>query len=142
MRWSHKVPSQLHNKNCIHDIMTNCEFMKSLPTFQSYMTSNEVPNYVIRYCSQLDRRKWQWFYKQMQEAMEYIGDIGRFFYILKWILKYDFDDLTYEVFFQDYTDPEMCCDTLIKEEWREFLNEKYNDRLIGFFSDIMGGAVS
>jgi hypothetical protein len=99
------------------------------------MTSIEVADYVKRYCSCLDRQKWQWFYEQMRETVECIGDMERFFYVLKWILKYDFDDLTYEVYFQDYMDPEMCCNTLIKEEWREYLNEKYDNQITGFFND-------
>lgn len=64
------------------------------------MTGSKSPNYVKRYCLRLDKFKWQWFYYQMKEPVEFIGDIECLFYILKLILKDDFDDLGYAVYFQ------------------------------------------
>jgi hypothetical protein len=53
---------------------------------------------------------------QMKESMEYLNDINYFFYILKWILKQDFNDLSYLVY-KDIMDPECRPKTLIKNEW-------------------------
>ena len=61
--------------------------------------------------------------------MDYVADSGRLFYVLKWILKNDFDDLLYEIYFQDYCDPEMYPESLIKDEWQETLQKRYGDRL-------------
>ena len=103
--------------------------MKSLPEFKEQMTSLKVPNYVIRYCEDLDKQKWKWFYVQMKNALEVTNDVDYLFYVLKWILKYDFDDLTYAIFLQDYMDPEMRPESLIKDEWHGTLYERYKDRL-------------
>lgn len=99
--------------------------MNSLDTFKDFMVSNEVPSYVWRYCSVLDEYKWQWFYLQMKEPMEFVTDIDYLFYILKWILKQDFKDLSYSVFFQDIMDPECRPESLIKNEWWPILQKRY-----------------
>lgn len=105
------------------------KFMKSLDSFKSFMSGNNAPNYVKRYCIRLDELKWQWFYCQMREPVEFVTDINDLFYILKWILKHDFDDLAYEVYFQDMMDPEGRPESLIKEEWRDILQTRYKQRL-------------
>lgn len=94
------------------------------------MTSSKSPNYVRRYCLQLDEFKWQWFYYQMKEPVEFIVDIEYLFYILKWILKDDFDDLGYSVYFQVIMDPEMRLEPLIKDEWWTILDKRYSERLM------------
>lgn len=99
--------------------------MNSLDTFKDFMVSNEVPSYVWRYCSVLDEYKWQWFYLQMKEPMEFVTDIDYLFYILKWILKQDFNDLSYSVFFQDIMDPECRPESLIKNKWWPILQKRY-----------------
>lgn len=48
--------------------------MKSLDIFKEYMSSSQVPNYVRQYCDNLDEFKWQWFYYQMKEPMEFVTD--------------------------------------------------------------------
>ena len=103
--------------------------MKSLSEFKSHMTSPGVPNYVRRYCEDLNGQKWKWFYEQMNNALKVATDAGRVFYVLKWILKHDIDDLTYEIYLQDYMDPEMYPGSLIKDGWHKVLHEKYKDRL-------------
>ena len=103
--------------------------MKSLGSFKSFMLGNAVPNYVKRYCIGLDEFKWQWFYFQMKEPVEFITDIDALFYILKWILKYVFDDLAYEIFFQEIMDPECRSESLIKDEWWDILQTRYKQRL-------------
>ena len=100
-----------------------------MPEFKAYMTSMNVPNYVIRYCEDLNEQKWKWFYGQMENALEKTNDVECLFYSLKWILKHDFDDLTYAIFLQDYMDPEMRPESLIKDEWHGALYERYKDRL-------------
>lgn len=107
--------------------------MKSLDIFKEYMSSSQVPNYVRRYCDNLDEFKWQWFYYQMKEPMEFVADTEYLFYVLKWILKYDFDDLGYEVYFQTIMDPEMWSEPLIKDKWWTILDKRYQER---FHNDI------
>jgi len=109
--------------------MTKILFMKSLPEFRAHMTSPNVPNYVRRYCEHLNGRKWKWFYEQMSIALEVVDNIEYLFYVLKWILKQDFDDLTYEIYLQDYLDPEMNPASLIKDGWHKVLCERYKGRL-------------
>ena len=109
--------------------MNKFDYMRTLPVFKNHMTSAHVPNYVIRYCECLDGQKWEWFYNQMKEAVVIVSDIDYMFYVLKWILNRDFDDLVYEIYFQDYMDPEMRPDSLIADQWAERLHEKYIGRL-------------
>ena len=93
------------------------------------MTSQSVPNYVIRFCEDLNETKWHWFYKQMKNSASYVADMSALFYVLKWILKNDFDDLLYEIYFQDYCDPEMRAESLIKDEYQDALQKRYGKRL-------------
>ena len=104
--------------------------MKSLVEFKRKMTSPNAPNYVRRYCEDLSGQKWEWLYAQMKGAMEISVDADRLMYVLKWILKTNFDDLVYEVYFQDYMNPEMSPDSLVKNEWQDVLHERYKERLI------------
>lgn len=108
--------------------MMDIYFMKSLNSFREFMTSYQVPNYVKRYCMELDNSRWQWFYSQMKEPIEFVADVGYLFYVLKWILKNDFDDLGYEVYFQSVMNPEMRPEPLIKDEWWLVLNKRYSKR--------------
>ncbi|MBU9713142.1 hypothetical protein [Evansella tamaricis] len=77
----------------------------------------------------MDDSQWQWFYEQMLEPVTFVTDIPYLFYILKWILKYDFDDLSYAVYFQDLMDPECIPQSLIKDEWLPVLCNRYELRL-------------
>ena len=94
------------------------------------MTSPHSPNYVRRYCEKLSEQKWAWIYAQMKNAMEIAVNAERLIYVLKWILKTDFDDLAYEVYLQDYMNPEMSPDSLIKDEWQDGLHARYKERLM------------
>jgi len=109
--------------------MAICNFMKSLQAFKVYMISTEAPNYVRRYCERLDKYEWLWFYEQMKEPMEFVEDTEYLFYILKWILKYDFDDLSYDVYTHYVMDPELCHDDAIKDAWMGILKERYGEHL-------------
>ena len=92
------------------------------------MTSKAVPNYVFRYCRELNKAQWEWFYKQMIIAIELTNEPEYLFYILKWILKYDYDDLAYEMYCHDILDPESRKETLIKpSKWVE-CDTKYRIR--------------
>lgn len=113
----------------IYSVSVVMMFMKSLDSFKNFMFSNDVPNYVKRYCSGLDEFKWQWFYYQMKEPVKFVADIEYLVYILKWILKEDFDDLGYAVYFQVIMDPEIRPEPLIKDEWRTILDKRYQERL-------------
>ena len=73
--------------------------MSSLVNFKAQMTSPHAPNYVSRYCEDLSGQKWEWFYTQMKNAMEIAANVDCLMYVLKWILKSNFDDLVYEVYF-------------------------------------------
>jgi hypothetical protein len=113
--------------------METIKFIKTLNKFKIHMTNPNMPNYVKRYCEDLSGEKWEWFYSQMKQALEVSRDADRLFYVLKWILKQDFDDLTYAIYLQDYLDPEMSPEPLIKDEWQAVLHERYKKRL---FEDI------
>lgn len=110
--------------------------MKSLKSFRKFMTGYQVPNYVKRYCMRLDDHRWQWFYLQMKEPVGFVANIEYLFYTLKWILKSDFDDLAYEVYFQSIMNPEMRPEPLIKEEWWRILNKRYSERFENDISEI------
>ena len=57
------------------------------------------------------------------------------FYVLKWILKYDFDDIVYEMYCQDVLNPEDRRESLIKpSRWSECCS-KYHDRFEKDFMD-------
>lgn len=107
----------------------NRDFIKSFDSFKVFMLGEDVPCYVQRYCKQLDDSQWQWFYEQMLEPVTFVTDSTYLFYVLKWILKYDFDDLSYAVYFQDIMDPECIPQSLIKDEWLPVLWNRYGQRL-------------
>ena len=108
--------------------MQNRKFMKSLQAFKSFMLGPDAPNWVARYCGCLDKYEWMWFYEQMKEPTEF-ANVEWLFYVLKWILKHDFDDLSREVFFQYVLDPEMCYGVTIKDEWLDCLKVRYGKEL-------------
>ena len=105
--------------------MKNTQFMKSIDTFKQFMTSVEVPNYVSRYCEQLNEIKWIWFYAQMMEAMLLTDEPDYLFYVLKWILKRDFHDIAYEMYCLDMMNPEMRHESLIKDSLWDAYSSHY-----------------
>ncbi|MEQ8196669.1 MAG: hypothetical protein ABRQ27_01440 [Clostridiaceae bacterium] len=113
--------------------MVNKRFIETLDCFKEFMLSNDVPNYVVRYCEQLNEVKWIWFYAQMMEAVMITDELDYLFYVLKWILKSDFHDLTYEMYFYDMTNPECRLESLIKEKYWAMYSEIYHNR---FMEDI------
>ncbi|MBU9714338.1 hypothetical protein [Evansella tamaricis] len=110
----------------------------SIESFQVFMLGEDVPCYLRRYCKQLNDSQWQWFYEQIMEPVTFVTDIAQLFYVLKWILKYDFDDLSYAVYFQDIMDPECSPQSLIKEEWLPVLWHRYEQRLMNELFEIRG----
>jgi hypothetical protein len=111
-------------------IMMNKRFMETLNSFKEFMLSDAVPNYVIRYCEQLNEVKWIWFYAQMVEAMMITDELDYLFYVLKWILKTDFHDLAYEMYFYDMIDPECRTESLIKEKYWNMYSEHYHTKFM------------
>jgi hypothetical protein len=103
----------------------NTIFMKSMDAFKNFMLSESVPNYVQRYCSNLNEGKWIWFYSQMTEAVLITDELDYLFYVLKWILKCDFKDIAYEMFCIDMTDPECRKQSLIKDSLWDVYSQHY-----------------
>jgi hypothetical protein len=120
--------------------MINNEFMEALPGFKAYMSSEKAPSYVRRYCECLDDGEWKRFFCQCKEPLEFVADTKFFFYILKWILKTDFDDLSFEVYVQYVMDPEGRYDGTIKPEWIPRLEKRYGSMLDMLFSEICENA--
>jgi len=111
-------------------IIMNKRFIENLNSFKEFMLSDDVPRYVIRYCNQLNEVKWIWFYAQMIEAVMITDELEYLFYVLKWILKTDFHDLTYEMYFYDMTNPECRSQSLIKDEYWTVYSEHYHAQLM------------
>ena len=108
----------------------NKRFIENLDSFKDFILSNDIPNYVVRYCEQLNEVKWIWFYVQMMEAVMKTDELDYLFYVLKWILKTDFPDITYEMYLFDMTDPECRNESLIKENYWPMYSEQYHNRFI------------
>lgn len=105
------------------------------------MTSNRVPAYINRYCEKLDEGSWKRFYEQMEEPVSFTRDINELFYVLKWILKFDFHDLSYAVFVQYFMDPEgNGC--LIEDEWWPVLRDRYWQQMKNDMSDLFWNEIS
>lgn len=110
--------------------MMDKKFIETVNSFKEFMLSDDVPNYVVRYCKQLSEVKWIWFYAQMMEAIMLTDELDYLFYVLKWILKTDFHDLTYEMYFYDMTNPECRLESLIKEKYWAMYSENYHNRFM------------
>lgn len=112
------------------------EYMKSIASFQNYMLHHETANYIRRYCRQLESLGWKRFYFQMKEPLDFITDEKYLFYILKWILKEPFEDLSYEVYLQVVQNPEQISEPLIKDEWWIILNQRCETRWYQMMSEL------
>lgn len=55
-------------------------FLDDFDMFKQYMSSCEVPNYIGRYCSQLDEKQWKWFYSQIMLAFLVTDESEYLFY--------------------------------------------------------------
>ena len=105
--------------DCCDCLFVGTRFMRTLGSFHDFMTSDSAPTYVRRYCGVLDDPQWEWFYGQMKAAIKVTDDPEYLFYVLKWILKNDFDDLVYEMYCQDVFNPECRKESLIKpSRWK------------------------
>ena len=103
-------------------------FINTLKRFKAFMLGDAVPNYVHRYCGDLTGSQWGWFYGQMAAALKLTDEPEYLFYVLKWILKYDFDDLAYEMYCQDIMNPECREEPLIKPSEWPGCAAKYHER--------------
>lgn len=110
--------------------MINSNFIRTLDNFKKFMLSDSVPNYIIRYCKNLNDVKWIWFYSQMIEAVLITDDIEYLFYVLKLILKNDFHDLAYEMYFYDIMNPEYREKSLINDKYWEVYTEYYHQKIL------------
>lgn len=110
--------------------------MKSIETFKEHMLNYRNANYINRYCKLLDEFSWKKFYDQMKEPLQFVLDEEYLFYILKWILKEPFEDLSYEVYLQITMDPEQTSGPLIKAEWKVILDERYEEKLDELISEL------
>lgn len=108
--------------------MINSSFMKTLDSFKEMMLSKEVPNYIRRYCQQLNDIKWVWFYIEMLDALMITDNLEYLFYVLKWILKHEFHDLTYEMYFYDMINPEGRSESLISDCYWSLFNDYYYEK--------------
>ena len=113
--------------------------MDSLNDFISFMLSDFAPSYVCRYCSSLTPDQWGWFYAQMLAAFDFTDEPEYLFYVLKWILKHDFDDLVYEMYCQDVFNPECRKESLIKRSRWKRCAAKYSDRFELDHADLWAG---
>lgn len=109
--------------------MSKFDILTSFDSFKTFMMSGNVPNYINRYCNNLSEVKWIWFYAQMLEPIYFVTDIDYLLYILKWILKSDFKDLSYEIYFYEVMDAEGRPESLIKYEFWPMLTERYTKQL-------------
>jgi len=95
-------------------------YTKTLKYFKEFMTSDAVPNYVRRYSCTLSKEEWKFFYGQMKIALDLTEEPEYLFYVLKWILKNEYDDIAYEMYCQDMSNPEGRSQNLIKpSKWAD-----------------------
>ncbi len=72
----------------------------------------------------------------MKEPLQFILCEEYLFYILKWILKEPFEDLSYEVYLHVMMDPEKTSKSLIKAEWKIILDKRYEEKLNELISEL------
>lgn len=102
-------------------------YTKTLKYFKEFMTSDAVPNYVRRYSCTLSKEEWKFFYGQMKIALDLTDEPEYLFYVLKWILKKEYDDIAYEMYCQDMSNPEGRSQSLIKpSKWADCA-DKYHE---------------
>lgn len=108
----------------------NKRFIENLDSFKEFMLSEDVPRHITRYCKQLNDVKWIWFYAQMVEAVKITDELDYLFYVLKWILKTDFHDLTYEMYLYDMINSECRSQSLIADKYWTMYSEHYHTRFM------------
>jgi len=96
------------------------------------MTSLEMPNYIHRYCKNLDDLGWMIFYSKMVVPFEIIKEVDDLIYLLKWILKADSDDFTYSVYIHDMMGAEGR--DYIQEDYLDILHERYHEQFLSDFA--------
>ena len=96
------------------------------------MKSYEMPNYIHRYCEDLDELGWMIFHSQMLVPMEIIEECENLIYLLKWILKADPDDFTYSLYVHEMMGAEGR--PYIKEDYLDMLHERYHDQFLEDFA--------
>ena len=122
--------------DCCGCLFAGSWFMRTLSSFKDFMSGDSAPAYVRRYCGVLDDPQWEWFYAQMKAAVKATDDLEYLFYVLKWILKHDFDDLVYEMYCQDVFNPECRNASLIKPSRWAGCAAKYHEKFELDFADL------
>lgn len=100
-------------------------YMKNINTFENYLTQSNIPYDMKEYVENLDDEKLNWFYNQMKEPLEFIKDENYLFYKFRWIRKYEFKDLSKEIFLQSIFNSEGIQLDIIKDSWLSILYERY-----------------
>jgi len=112
------------------------KYMESIKSFKDYMLHKRNENYIIRYCNSLDELGWNNFYNQMKEPLEFIIDESYLFYILKWILKFPYEDLSYDVYLEVIMNPGQIVKPLITTKWHSILEQRYEKKIDEFINEI------
>jgi hypothetical protein len=96
------------------------------------MTAPELPSYLHSYCEGLNHLGWRIFHSKMIVPMEIIEDERDLIYLLKWILREDSPDFTYEVYTHEMMGAEGR--SYIQEQFLESLHEIYEERFLEEFA--------
>jgi len=111
-------------------------YMKSIITFKNYLTQSNIPSDIREYVKELAEEKLNWFYNQMKEPIEFLTDDGYLFYKFKWINKYEWDDLSKEIFLQSIFNAEGIELDIIKSGWLNVLYKKYEKDIHSIMEDM------
>jgi len=111
-------------------------YMKNVITFKNYLTQSNIPSDIKEYVKELEGEKLNWFYNQMKEPIEFLTDDGYLFYKFRWISKYDFDDLSKEIFLQAVFNAEGIEIDIIKPGWISILYDRYEKDINSTMEDV------
>ena len=111
-------------------------YMKSIITFKNYLTQSNIPSDIREYVKDLNEEKLNWFFNQMKEPLEFLADEGYLLYKFRWISKYDFEDLSKEIFLQSIFNAEGIQLDIIKSGWISILYERYEKDINSIMEDI------
>lgn len=72
----------------------------------------------------------------MKEPIEFLTDEGYLFYKFRWISKYEFDDLSKEIFLQSVFNTEGIITDIIKPGWFSILYNRYEKDIYSLMEEI------
>ena len=111
-------------------------YMKNVDMFKLYLTQLNKPHYIREYVNSLNESELNWFYNQMREPLEFLKEESYLFYKLQWINKYEFDDLSKEIFLQSIFNAEGNENSVIKESWLDILYERYEKDIYSIIEEL------